>query len=381
MYSLSNYGEMIRDEPRMDAYVKAMRAAIKSGSVVLDLGSGPGLFAFLACQMGARKVYAIESSTAIQIGRQSAVANGFADRIDFFHNISTRVTLPEPADVIVSDLHGPLPLHQQHIPTIRDARQRLLKNGGTLIPQREFLWAAVVDAPRDYEELLAPWTANKYGIDLTATIEVVTNGWIRTQIRPEQLLGEPVRFHVIDYAEVEDPNVTEEVSFSINRSGVAHGVAVWFDAQLFEDVTFSNAPGSPEMIYGKGLFFFRRPVDVSIGDRVEFKLSAHLVRGEYIWSWNTRVRTQDAQHDKADFKQSTFLGSPFSLDQLKKRSANHVPQLNQAGQIQEFVLSQMNGKASLQVISQELVSRFPNWFDSYEAALAQVAELSTDYSE
>jgi protein arginine N-methyltransferase 1 len=145
MYTVSSYGEMIADPPRMDAYVRAMRAAIKPGDVVLDLGSGPGLFAMLACQMGARRVYAIEPGNVIQIAREAAAANGFADRIEFFHGLSTQITLPEPADVIVSDLRGPLPLYQQHLPSIRDDRERLLAKGGILIPERDILWAVIAE--------------------------------------------------------------------------------------------------------------------------------------------------------------------------------------------------------------------------------------------
>ena len=45
---------MIVDAARMDAYVRALREAIKPGSVVVDLGSGPGLFALIACALGVR---------------------------------------------------------------------------------------------------------------------------------------------------------------------------------------------------------------------------------------------------------------------------------------------------------------------------------------
>jgi PRMT5 arginine-N-methyltransferase/ribosomal protein L11 methyltransferase PrmA len=382
MYTVSSYGEMIADPLRMNAYVSAMRGAIKAGSVVLDLGSGPGLFAMLACQMGARRVYAIEPSDVIQVGREAAAANGFADRIEFFHNFSTRVTLPEPADVIVSDLRGPLPLHQQHIPSIRDARERLLAKDGVLIPERDSLWAAIVDAPEQYRELVGPWEQTDYGIDLTAARSLVTNSWIRTRLKPEHLLVDPVCFHTLNYYEVEDADFAAEISFRVNKSGMARGLGAWFDSELFEGITFSNNPGADQLIYGNGLFFFPYPVEVSTGDRIEVKFMAHLPKTEYIWSWNTRIFDQgDEERCKADFKQSTFLGSPFSLDQLKKRAASHMPNLNQSGQIQEFVLSHMNGSTSLEEIARELVSRFPNWFHDSNVALAQVAQLSTEYSQ
>ncbi|NEO26246.1 MAG: SAM-dependent methyltransferase, partial [Kamptonema sp. SIO4C4] len=39
---------MIADQIRMDAYVTALRQTVKPGSVVVDLGTGTGICAFLA---------------------------------------------------------------------------------------------------------------------------------------------------------------------------------------------------------------------------------------------------------------------------------------------------------------------------------------------
>src|SRR5437867_10461320 len=106
MYSIYSYGQMLADTPRLDAYVAALKTTVKPGSVVLDLGCGPGVFALLACKLGARRVYAVEPDAVIQLAREAAVANGLADRIEFIQNFSTQITLPEPADIIISDLRG-----------------------------------------------------------------------------------------------------------------------------------------------------------------------------------------------------------------------------------------------------------------------------------
>ncbi|MGA9378220.1 MAG: 50S ribosomal protein L11 methyltransferase, partial [Phormidium sp.] len=100
MYSISGYGSMIADKGRMDAYVKALRQTVKPDSVVVDIGTGTGIFALLACQFGAKKVYAIEPSDAIQVAKEIAGKNGYGDRIIFIQDISTKVQLPELAKVI-----------------------------------------------------------------------------------------------------------------------------------------------------------------------------------------------------------------------------------------------------------------------------------------
>ena len=159
MFSIRDYGDMIADKVRLDPYTYALKAKIGPNSVVLDIGTGAGIHALLACKFGARKVYAIEPNDAIHLARELAQANGFADRIEFIQDISTHVTLPERADVIVSDLRGVLPLYGQHIPSIIDARQRHLAPGGTLIPPRDTVWASLVEARCVSDDVVGPWTS------------------------------------------------------------------------------------------------------------------------------------------------------------------------------------------------------------------------------
>ena len=57
--------------------MQAIEAAVRPGNVVVDLGSGPGFFALIACRAGARRVYAIDLDEIVQFGRDFATANGF----------------------------------------------------------------------------------------------------------------------------------------------------------------------------------------------------------------------------------------------------------------------------------------------------------------
>jgi len=81
MYSLSDYWAMMADKGRMDPYVTALQSAVNNNSIVLDIGTGTGFFALLACKLGARHVYAIEPNDAVQVGRELAAANGKDSRL------------------------------------------------------------------------------------------------------------------------------------------------------------------------------------------------------------------------------------------------------------------------------------------------------------
>jgi precorrin-6B methylase 2 len=311
MYSVHFYGQMLRDAIRMEAYASALRRAVKADSVVMDLGCGPGVFALLACKLGARRVYAVEPENIVGLAREAATANGFSDRIEFFEKLSTQITLPEPATIIISDLRGVLPLFEQNISSIIDARERLLAPGGALIPERDVLWASVVEAPEQYGEIVGPW-GNQFDLDLAVGRRLVTNTWRKSRIKPEQLLTDPVCWTTLDYYKVNSAHVRAEISWQAARKGTAHGITVWFDSELAEGIRFSNHPAAPETIYGIGFFPFPDPVEVSEGDRITAQLAADLVNDGYVWRWDTEVP------GKASFKQSTFFGVPLSTNQLRK---------------------------------------------------------------
>jgi protein arginine N-methyltransferase 1 len=314
MYSLHFYGQMLADAPRMDAYAAALRHVVRPDSVVMDLGCGPGVFALLACKLGARRVYAVEPDNVVGIAREAAAVNGFADRIEFFQKLSTEITLPEPATIIVSDLRGVLPFFEQNVQSIIDARKRLLARDGVLIARRDILWAAVVEAPEQYAELVEPWR-NQFELDLSPGTRFITNNWRKTHIKPDQFLAEPVVWNTIDYYEVVDHDARADISWRVARSGTAHGFAVWFDSELTDDIRFSNHPAVPRMIYGQGFFPFSQPVEVFENDRVDLKLTAKFVQDNYVWRWDTDFT--DQERVKASFKQSTFYGVPLSTAQLR----------------------------------------------------------------
>src|SRR5580692_11362276 len=108
---------------RLEAYERAIRRAVRPGSVVLDLGAGTGILAFFACQAGARHVYAVERDAVAEYARVLVRANGLADRVTVLHSSSFEVELPERVDVIVADIFGTFGLQHGGLTALIDARQ------------------------------------------------------------------------------------------------------------------------------------------------------------------------------------------------------------------------------------------------------------------
>ncbi len=379
MYSLAGHGNMIKDRVRMAAYEQALRAVVRPGCVVADVGAGCGILSLLACRLGAGRVYALEPADVIELARSLAVANGCADRIIFLQGFSTHVTLPQPADVVVADLRGVLPWFQHNIPAMIDARTRLLAKGGALIPQRDVLRLAVAEAPEQYARFTDAWDRNGFGLDLEPAKRVLLNNWIKGSVAADQLLTEPQTVAVLDYATTTDVHLDAQTTTVVTRSGAAHGFSAWFDTVLTGDVGFSNAPGGPELLYGQAFFPWLEPVELTVGERVTVQVRARFVGDDYVWNWDATVYGDGAAAART-FRQSTFLGTPLSPAVLRRGGADFVPQLGLDGAIDRLVLSLMDGKLTVADIAQRVAQQYPDRFPQSADALARVGELARKYA-
>lgn len=381
MYSLSGYADMIADRVRIEAYVLALRGAIRPGAVVVDIGTGPGIMAIVACQLGASRVFAIEPSPIIQVAREIAAANCCAGKIEFIEDVSTKITLPVRADVIVSDMRGVLPLFEHHIPSIADARRRFLAPGGALIARKDRIWAAVVNAPEVYDKIVNPWDHNGVGQDLGVARRKVLNEFQKARVTPEQLLTAPQLWATLDYTTIESPDVRGRLQWKTERSGTGHGILVWFDTELADGVGFSNAPAEVETIYGSAFFPWLSPVPLAAGQGVCFDLEAKLLEKDYFWRWTTNIESMEAPGEiREHFDQSQIQGAVLSVAKLRRSGSDYVPRLSEEGRMQQRALQLMDGQASLEEIARRLTTEFPERFTRWQQALSFAGALSKENS-
>ncbi|PJF38531.1 MAG: hypothetical protein CUN55_17015, partial [Phototrophicales bacterium] len=167
MYTLTNYATMIRDAVRIAAYQQALQRVIKPTSFVIDLGAGTGVMSFLAAQLGAHHVYAIETNPCIRLGRLIADANGLGNKISFLEGSFEKAQLQQKADILVADIRGQLPLFHDSLVVMKKAREQLLKPDGVLMPQRDLLLGALITAEEYYAQMiLDPWAINTLNVNM-----------------------------------------------------------------------------------------------------------------------------------------------------------------------------------------------------------------------
>ncbi len=371
MYRLDDYGAMIADRVRTDAYVAAIARTVRPGDVVIDLGCGPGLLTILACHAGAKRVYAIEANESISYARQLISANGLEDRVQLLHGLSSQLDLPERGDVIVSDVRGVLPL--SGVATLEDARRRFLKEGGILIPASDTLYAGLVSVPEYYSKLLAPWQSAPGGAELSAVLPNIANMLYTSDFQAQALVSQSEAWHTLDYSRSER-NPTGQVCLQTTQEATVHGICLWFRTTLVEDIGYSTGPADAETVYGQGFLPFPEPIVLRGGQEVQVSLRARVIGGNSLWCWDTVFEDRTGATRK--FQQSTFGGAPLSREVLERRDTSYVPKCIHRAQANGWILLAMDGKRSLRTIADEAARRFPDVFADAEQALECAVQLA-----
>jgi protein arginine N-methyltransferase 1 len=302
MYHLHDYARMLADAQRTEAFVRALEVRVVPGSVVVDMGTGTGLFALVACRLGARRVYAIDTNPVIEVARELARENGCSDRIEFIQGDVREVELPERAGVVVSDMRGGLPMAGAHLSAIDHARKEFLAPSGELIPRSDTLHAAIVGSAPLYGWATGP--AEVGGTTMRAMRDRLCNTVHRDRSRSiakEHLLTPAVQWAALDYARLEPGPVHGKITWSSEQDADGHGAVLWFDTVLTEGIGFSTAPGT-QGVYPQTFLPWPAPTPLRKGDIIELEVWAQ--GGGEAWGWNTRITGRDS---RVEYKQSTFF--------------------------------------------------------------------------
>lgn len=345
MYTVHDFARMAADGVRMDAYARAIVRAVKPGSVVVDLGAGTGIFSLLAARAGAKRVHAIDPNPAIFILPELARAAGVSNKITIHHALSAEVDLPEQADVIVSDLRGATALNADYLAAIRDARARLLRPGGALLPASDRLFVALVEADEMWRWLARGWEAfEQRGIPSAYVRTSILNAVyhdVPGPIGASDVLSNAAHWGTVDWATHDAPVVEATVDVSMQRDGLAHGLCVWFETTVLDDIAYDTAPGT-RSVYSRAFFPLPQPTSVRHGEKATLTLRAH-VRGER-WAWEGRIGSAP---DARPFRQSTFFGVPTDPAALLRESSTYKPTRSPSADRVRTLLDAMDGQRSV----------------------------------
>jgi protein arginine N-methyltransferase 1 len=274
---------MLVDERRMRAFAEAVKRSVRPGDVVLDIGAGTGVLSFLACTAGASRVYAVEQGPVIELARELSERNGFDDRVVFINDWSTAVNLSEPADVVVTETIGNAALDEGIIAWTIDARHRLLRHGGLVVPQRIRLCTAAVESWDDHAQV-SDWSAPSLPVDFSMIRELATRTVWPVELRADQLLTAPAVAADVDLRVATDSSVTASGASVFRRAGTFHGLACWFEAELVDGVDLDNAPPTAAPSWAQGYLPVAQPLAVTVDDTLEWEIAVSPGGDDWTWS-------------------------------------------------------------------------------------------------
>lgn len=245
---------MLNDQARTHAYRQALFKLVRPEDTVLDIGTGTGILAATAALAGARHVYAVErSSNLSKLARKFFDHNGLGEKITIIEGDSSRIELPEKADVLVSEIIGNDPLAEGILPCYEDARRRLLKPLARLIPGCLRIFALPLTAPASFRRRLlfsessALHWEEQYLLDFTNYVE---------ETAARNFHGFANSYHLKDWPRIAKPILVAEIDFSVGHServncvrefvaeqdGSLNAIAILFEAELAEDISLSVLP-------------------------------------------------------------------------------------------------------------------------------------------
>ena len=151
---------MLKDKMRTLTYRSAMlqNKALFRNKVVIDVGAGTGVLSMFAVQAGAKHVYALEMSEMSEHMERVVAANGMSDKITVVKGLAEDVTLPEHADVLVSEWMGYALLFERMLDTVLSVRDRWLKPEGRMFPESASLHMALLSNPELYDDRITFWS-------------------------------------------------------------------------------------------------------------------------------------------------------------------------------------------------------------------------------
>ena len=241
--SYAHYGihqEMIKDSVRTDAYMKAIcgNPQLFEGKTVLDVGCGTGILSLFAAEAGAAKVYAADCSRIVDQARQIVSDNGFSDTIEVVEGRVEEVELPgvgDGVDIIISEWMGYFLLYESMLDSVVVARDRWLRPGGIVLPDRAVLKVCGIEDEGQRYQNIEFWD-DVYGFDMGCIKPIVQAEPLVEDVALDQIVTSKEVVFQIDIGAVSVPELSFAAPFALRATEQDRCSALAFSF----DVVFSH---------------------------------------------------------------------------------------------------------------------------------------------
>lgn len=234
---------ILADDARNASYDAALRRCVRAGSRVLDIGAGSGLLAMMAARAGAARVVSCELNTAMAATASEIVErNGHADRVSIVckhsRDLQIGADLPEPVDLLVSEIVSDDLLGEDVLGCLEDAVGRLTRPDARIIPSH----GAVRIALAHYGNLTRKQFGSVRGFDLSPMNRLGGRIALSPGNEALELRSEPAELFAFDFSSG-GPFTNHHASVALTSTGgIANGIVQWIWLRMDAEGTYENRP-------------------------------------------------------------------------------------------------------------------------------------------
>ncbi|WP_203896771.1 methyltransferase domain-containing protein [Virgisporangium aliadipatigenens] len=250
---LQYHAHMLLDEPRMEAFARAVDLTVGPGTRVLDLGAGTGVLSYFAARRGAH-VTAVEREPGVAETARAALREAVGDRVTLVH-ADAREFLPDgPVDVVLCEmLHVGL-LRERQIEVVAAFKHRYLARFGGPLPR--FVPEACVQAVAPVAQ---DFSYRGYHVPAPVFQEPFAAQPRTTPLAP------PAVFQRFFYSDPLPRRCEASVAFTVEGAGVCN--AVRLSTKNLLALTY-DPPGSVDWLMNHLVVPLPAPVPVAAGRRL-----------------------------------------------------------------------------------------------------------------
>ncbi|XP_054633188.1 protein arginine N-methyltransferase 7 [Dunckerocampus dactyliophorus] len=260
VWTRPRFGEL-NDKLRTESYVSALRSVLKEDSVCLGVSDG-SLLPVFAHVLGAKKVFSLENSRmSKQVIEQVLESNSMRGGVELLEIRPEQLTNNDLGGEQISVLMGEphfstslLPWHALFFWYCRTALAGFLRPDATILPCSATLHMVAVEF-QDLWRIRAPCGICE-GFDVTPMDEMVQKSLDFRESReaephplweyPCRALSQSATVMTFDFTQcVPQQPIIRRGSLPFIRSGCCHGVALWLEYHLTQDVSVSTGLTGP----------------------------------------------------------------------------------------------------------------------------------------
>lgn len=268
--------EMLKDKVRTLSYRNAIyqNQHLFKDKVVLDVGCGTGILSMFAAKSGARLVIGVDMSDIIDQAKIIVKDNHMDNKIILLKGKMEDIVLPvNQVDIIISEWMGYFLLYESMLDTVLYARDRYLKKGGLIFPDKATMYIAALEDGEYKDEKINFWD-DVYGFNMSHIKELALREPLVDVVESKALVTKSSVLKKIDIYTVKKEELAFTSPFKLvaSRDDYIHAFIAWFDIEFTEchkHIHFSTGPYAQYTHWKQTVFYLRDTLTVNSGETVE----------------------------------------------------------------------------------------------------------------